>query len=89
MIITLDRAVEIILEKRKAESEKHIKSFEGTDIQILNGRWGPYIAAGDKNVKIPKDKDPQSLTLEECNQLIKDFKPSAKAKFKKSFAKKS
>jgi len=89
MIIVLDRAIEIILEKRKAESEKHIKSFEGTDIQVLNGRWGPYISAGEKNVKIPKDKDPHSLTLEECNQLIKDFKPSAKSKFKKSFAKKS
>lgn len=64
------RAIEIILAKRKAESEKLIKEFsENADVKILNGRWGPYIAAGKKNVKIPKGKEPNSLTLEECLQL--------------------
>jgi DNA topoisomerase-1 len=65
-----ERAIEIIQEKRKADAEKMIKIFEeNPDIQILNGRWGPYIKAGKKNVKIPKDKEPTELTLEECIEL--------------------
>ncbi len=65
-----ERAIEIIQEKRKADAEKMIKIFEeNPDIQILNGRWGPYIKAGKKNVKIPKDKEPTELTLEECIEI--------------------
>ncbi len=68
--VSEERAIEIIQNKRKADAEKFIKSFdENPEIQILNGRWGPYIKAGKKNVKIPKDKDPLSLTLEECVEL--------------------
>ena len=68
--ILLDKAVELIEAKRKADAEKFIKSFEeNEDIQILKGRWGPYIKAGKKNVKIPKDKDPLELTLAECLEL--------------------
>ena len=64
------RAIELIEAKRKADAERFIKSFdENPDIQVLNGRYGPYIKAGKKNVKIPKDKDPKSLTLEECLDL--------------------
>ncbi|MGF1532911.1 MAG: type I DNA topoisomerase [Bernardetiaceae bacterium] len=63
-------AIELILAKREADAKKHIKSFpENPDIQILNGRWGPYIKAGKKNVKIPKDVEPESLTLEQCLEL--------------------
>ena len=68
--ITAERAIELILAKRKADAEKHIKSFdENPDVQILNGRWGPYIKVGKKNVKIPKDKEPAELTLAECLEL--------------------
>ncbi len=83
-----ERAIEIIQNKRKADAEKFIKGFEeNPDIQVLNGRWGPYIKAGKKNVKIPKDKDPHSLTLEECMELAekapeKKGKASAKKKSK-------
>lgn len=70
MDIDEELAIQIINAKRKAEAEKVIKLFDGNaDVKVLNGRWGPYIAAGKKNVKIPKDKDPKSLTLEECLQL--------------------
>jgi DNA topoisomerase-1 len=64
------RAIELIEAKRKADAEKFIKGFdEDPDMQILNGRWGPYIKAGKKNVKIPKDKEPKDLTYEECVAL--------------------
>jgi DNA topoisomerase-1 len=65
--IQLDRSVELIKAKREADANKTIKLFdENPDVQILNGRFGPYVKVGKKNVKIPKDKDPKELTLEEC-----------------------
>lgn len=68
--ITLDRTIELIQNKRVADANKIIKTFdEYPDIQVLNGRFGPYIKAGKKNVKIPKDKEPKDLTLEECLEL--------------------
>jgi DNA topoisomerase-1 len=68
--ITEARAVELIQAKRESDANKTIKLFdENPDIQILNGRFGPYIKAGKKNVKIPKGKEPASLTLEECITL--------------------
>jgi DNA topoisomerase-1 len=68
--ITLERCIELIKNKREAEANRIIKTFdENPDIQILNGRFGAYIKAGDKNVKIPKGKNPAELTLEECLAL--------------------
>lgn len=68
--ITEARAVELIEQKRIADANKTIKLFdENPEIQVLNGRFGPYIKAGKKNVKIPKDKVPAELTLEECLEL--------------------
>ncbi len=72
MTVELERAIELIEAKRKSDAEKHIKSFdENPEVQVLNGRYGPYIKFGKKNVKIPKDKDPKSLTYEECVELEK------------------
>ncbi|HXG27404.1 MAG TPA: type I DNA topoisomerase, partial [Nevskiales bacterium] len=68
--ITPERALEVIREKQQADANRIIKSFEGTDIQVLNGRYGPYITDGKKNAKIPKDREPASLTREECEALI-------------------
>lgn len=69
--ITGERAIELIEAKRIADANKTIKLFEeNEDIKILNGRFGPYIKAGKRNVKIPKDKVPADLTLEECIELI-------------------
>lgn len=65
-----DRAIELIKAKREADANKYIKTFEeNSDVQVLNGRYGPYIKVGRKNVKIPKDKKPEELTLEECLEL--------------------
>ena len=68
--ITLERALELIAEKKLADANRIIKVFEGTDIQVLNGRYGPYITDGTKNAKIPKDREPASLTQAECVQLL-------------------
>ncbi len=68
--IPAEKAIELIQNKRVADANKTIKVFDqNPDIQVLNGRFGPYIKAGKKNVKIPKGKEPASLTLEECVTL--------------------
>jgi DNA topoisomerase-1 len=68
--VTEEQAIELINLKRKKDAEKLIKSFdEDPDVKVLNGRWGPYIEFGKLNVKIPKDKDPLTLTYEECKAL--------------------
>ena len=68
--ISLERAIEVIREKRRTDAEKSIKTFEANpDVQVLKGRWGPYIKVGKQNVKIPKDQDPAALTLENCLAL--------------------
>lgn len=72
--IELDRAKELIEEKRKAEREKVIRVFEGENISILNGRWGPYISFNDQNFKIPKNTDPDKLELDDCKEIIKNQK---------------
>jgi DNA topoisomerase I len=68
--ITAEKAIELILKKRQAESNKYIKEFpENTSVKVVNGQYGPYIAVGKRNVKIPKDTDPATLTLEDCLKL--------------------
>ena len=68
--ISVEESIELIHAKRKADAEKFIKVFEeNPDVQVLKGRYGPYIKVGRKNVKIPKGKEPEDLTLEECLEL--------------------
>ena len=87
--ITYDKSVELIQNKRIADANRTIKLFpENPDIQVLNGRFGPYIKAGTKNVKIPKDKDPKELTLEECVELAANA-PERKGRFGRFAAKKT
>lgn len=85
MAISEERCIQLIEQKRKAEAEKNIKSFpENPDVQVLNGRYGPYIKAGDKNVKIPKGTDPKALTLEECLELAEATPEKKGGKFTKT-----
>ena len=87
--ITLQRSIELIEAKRIADANKTIKAFaENPDIQVLNGRFGPYIKAGKKNVKIPKDRDPKDLTLEECVELAANA-PERKGRFGRFATKKT
>jgi len=84
LTIELDRASEIILAKRQADSQKILKEFteNKTLIQVLNGRFGAYIACNKENFKIPKGKDPKALTLEDCKAIMAEAQPS-KSKSKK------
>jgi DNA topoisomerase-1 len=68
--VNIDQAIEVIKEKREADKKKNIKTFEKEEIEVLNGRYGPYIKSKGKNYKIPKDKKPEELTLEECKEII-------------------
>jgi DNA topoisomerase-1 len=68
--IDLARALELIEEKKRADAERIINEFPDQGIQVLNGRYGPYVTNGAKNAKIPKDTDPKSLTLADCEALI-------------------
>ena len=101
--VTYDRAIELILEKRKQLAERIIKSFdEDAEVQVLNGRWGPYIAYKGRNLRIAKDRDPKSYTFEEIVDLAANTpetpargrfgrfgkKAAAPAPFKKAAAKK-
>lgn len=68
--IELERALELIEEKKIADANKLIQDFPDQGIQVLNGRYGPYVTDGKKNAKIPKDREPKSLSLEECVAMI-------------------
>jgi DNA topoisomerase I len=79
--VKLDEAIILIDAKRKADAEKTIQTFEeNADVQVLNGKYGPYIKIGRKNVGVPKDKDPEKLTLEECLEIVKNHVPKKRGK---------
>jgi DNA topoisomerase-1 len=68
--IELPRALELIAQKKIDDANRIIQDFEEEGIQVLNGRYGPYITDKKKNARVPKDREPQSLTLEECRELL-------------------
>ena len=75
MTITLEKSIELIKEKREAEQKRHIKTFEEDDkMELLNGRYGPYIAYDGKNYRIPKNKQEniEALTYDECMAIVKE-----------------
>ncbi|HAI58796.1 MAG TPA: DNA topoisomerase I, partial [Xanthomonadaceae bacterium] len=87
--ISFERAVELIDAKELAIANRIIKKWDEAGVEVLNGKFGPYITNGSKNGKIPKDREPASLTLEEC-QAILEAAPEAKGRFgKKAAAKKA
>ena len=77
MTLTMERAIEIIAEKRIKENEKIIQEFPvDGDLKILNGRFGAYLTFEKKNYKIPKGTDPKTMTLEECQRIIRETEPT-------------
>ena len=80
LTISLDEATTLIAEKRKAEAERIIKVFDNEpNLQVLNGRFGPYIAYNDSNYKLPKNVTPAELTLEECLDIVKKQQEGGKS----------
>ena len=90
LTITLEEATELIEAKKKSEAERVIKTFEEeSELQVLNGRFGPYIAYKGSNYKLPKSVTPAELTLQECLEIIQKQQESGKAPAKKRYTKKS
>ena len=87
LTISADKAIELIEQKREDDRQRIIKTFaEEPDIQILKGRWGPYISAGKKNYKLPKDKAPEDFSLEEVRKIIEDGTSAKKTRTTKKKA---
>ncbi len=88
--LDFDRALFLVREKEEIAANRIIKTFEGSNIQVLNGRFGPYLSDGELNGKIPKDREPASLTLEEAQQLMAETgKPARRGFGRKAAAKKA
>jgi DNA topoisomerase-1 len=68
--ITLEAALEFIKQKKIDDANKLILDFPDDGIQVLNGRYGPYVTNKEKNARVPKDREPNSLTLEECKEML-------------------
>ncbi|HEV2269976.1 MAG TPA: DNA topoisomerase I [Steroidobacteraceae bacterium] len=79
--VTLERALEVIRLKQEADANRIIADFGVDNIQVLNGRYGPYITDGKKNAKVPKDREPKSLTLEESRALLAQAPERGKGRF--------
>ncbi|HDO26745.1 MAG TPA: DNA topoisomerase I, partial [Bacteroidetes bacterium] len=80
--IILERAIELINEKRELEKQKIIKEFaEDEDVTVLNGRYGPYLVIKKQNYKIPKGTDPKGLSLEDCYKIAQDPENKPKKRF--------
>lgn len=83
--VTLERALELVAEKKIFDANKLIKQFDGTDVEILNGRWGPYIYDGYKRAKIPKEmqEKPAEIPLETCLKLLEEAPEPRRGRGKK------
>jgi DNA topoisomerase-1 len=68
--ITPERALELVQAKKEADANRIIQSFDDGKVQVLRGRYGPYITDGKKNARMPKDREPESLSYEECLELL-------------------
>ena len=75
LTVSCERAVELILQKREEEGQRHIKSFdEDAKMQVLNGRYGPYISYDGKNYRLPKNMHSKAaeLSYDECMAVVKN-----------------
>ncbi|MBR3878314.1 MAG: type I DNA topoisomerase [Bacteroidaceae bacterium] len=89
LTVTLEEAQELIDAKKKAEAERVIQNFTGEhELQVLNGRFGPYIAYQGSNYKLPKNVTPAELTIEECLDIVKKQQEGGKTPAKRKYTKK-
>lgn len=86
--VTLERAIELVEAKLSGARQNILKEFEGSPIQVLAGRYGPYITDGAKNANVPKGTEPDAVTLEQAKQLLAEA-PERKGGKKKAAAKRA
>ncbi len=86
--IDLETALARIREKEEIAANRLIKAFEGSDIQVVNGRYGPYVTDGKRNGRIPKDREPASLTLADCEAIMATAPPPKPGRGRGATAKK-
>lgn len=90
--VELSQALELIAAKKQADLDRILRTWDDSDVQILKGRWGPFISDGKKNARMPKDSEVESLTLEECLAALEaapDKRRGKKAAKKKAAKKKA
>jgi DNA topoisomerase-1 len=90
--VELPEALELVAAKKQADLDRILRTFDDTDVQILKGRWGPFISDGKKNARMQKDREPDSMTLEECLAALEaapDKRGRKKAAKKKTSKKKT
>jgi DNA topoisomerase-1 len=95
--VTLEQALELVAEHKQRMKERIIQDFSDEGIQVLKGRYGPFVTDGKRNASVPKDQEPEKLTLEECQKMLAEAPPKGrrgkfgkkKAGGKKSAAKKT
>lgn len=80
MEVTIDRAIELIEAKKKSDREKILRTYsEDPEMKVLKGRWGPYLAVGKKNFRLPKGTDPEEISYEKAMEIVGSEKSSTKA----------
>ena len=75
MSVTLEESVELIRQKEEQEAKRHLKSFgQDPKMEVLNGRYGPYISYDGKNYRIPKNLHPQAaeLSYDQCKEIVEN-----------------
>ena len=81
--VTIERALELIEEKKERERKRNIKEFGEDGIKILQGRWGPYVTDGKVNARVPKDVEPGTISLQDARQMLSESQSAPRRAAKK------
>ena len=76
--VTLDQALKLVADHKQMLKERIIKAFDGEGIEILKGRYGPFVTDGKRNASVPKDVEPESLSLEQCRKMLDEAPPKGR-----------
>ena len=76
--VTLEQALELVAEHKQMLKDRIIQTFDDEGIEVLKGRYGPFVTDGKRNASVPKDREPEELTLEECRKLLDEAPPKGR-----------
>jgi len=76
--VTLEQALELVASHKQMLKERIIKTFEAEGIEILKGRYGPFVTDGKRNASVPKDVEPESLDLAQCQKMLNEAPPKGR-----------